>query len=309
MLFLKDPVLRRRIRTWVKSSPTWLPLTVARHLICMYFINHGFTHLYEHWYLYGAISFPVSSIPMIVAGIIVASNIATRFTAIPLVAFAFLETIEILAIRVWRWLFVGETLYLNELMVKKFSTLGCSIMIIVNDPGFSSTVDQARQALSGLITDDDDGGAVSKLVSPGAPRRVTHKTSAVLLAVRLCIAILFIFVGYSEILRQIASGQYHQRPPGDGHDQLWLKVVQFVLAVPFVAGFKTRAVAALLALACAVESVIYWRWWNTLLGIPYELHARDHFWTNFAVAGGLWMLQSFGPGQYSVDELLKKKEK
>ncbi len=41
----------------------------------------------------------------------------------------------------------------------------------------------------------------------------------------------------------------------------------------------------------------------------YAAHVRLHFVTNLAVCGGLLLLQGFGAGRYTVDELLKKKDK
>jgi uncharacterized membrane protein YphA (DoxX/SURF4 family) len=66
--------------------------------------------------------------------------------------------------------------------------------------------------------------------------------------------------------------------------------------------------ASAIALCLVLEALIYWNFWSTLLGVGYSIHARDHFCVNVGVAGGLLLLQSFGGGAYSVDELLKKKE-
>lgn len=40
----------------------------------------------------------------------------------------------------------------------------------------------------------------------------------------------------------------------------------------------------------------------------YAAHVRSHFVTNLAVSGGLLLLQGFGAGRYTVDEMLKKKD-
>jgi uncharacterized membrane protein YphA (DoxX/SURF4 family) len=88
----------------------------------------------------------------------------------------------------------------------------------------------------------------------------------------------------------------------------WPKLAEFTLALPFVVGFKTRLVSMLLATCLVLEALIYWNFWTTLLGVGYSIHARDHFSVNIGVAGGLLLLQSFGGGKYSVDELLKKND-
>ena len=289
---------------------------------------------------------------MIVVGFLVMLNIKTSILTIPLVLFAFLEVIEITSQRVYHWIVSGGQLYLNELMVKKFSMLGCTLILMMNDPSIRSSLDKARDAFYGLVVDDDcyedEATSVSNNDSKSNPnnnnttektpksklrtkfnkfmrtlmksksskvQRISSKTSILLLVSRILIAGLFIFVGFGEISRQLAGGivhkdHIHRRPPGDGHDQLWLKVVEFTLALPLLFGLKTTLVSLLLSVSLALESLIYWRYWSLpalKLGPAYAIHARDHFFTNFGVAGGLFMLQYIGPGKYSVDELLVKK--
>lgn len=282
---------------------------------------------------------------MIVVGFFVMINVKTSILSIPLVLFAFLEVIEISSERVYHWIVSGGQLYLNELMVKKFSMLGCTLILMLNDSAIRSSLDKARDAFYGLVVDDDcyedessSDPTARNSAAEKAPKsklrtkfnkfmhtllrskssrvqRISHKTSILLLVSRLLIAALFIFVGFGEIKRQLAGGivhkdRIHKRPPGDGHDQLWLKVVEFTLALPLLFGLKTTLVSLLLSISLALESVIYWRYWSPSalnLGPAYSIHARDHFFTNFGVAGGLFMLQYIGPGKYSVDELLVKK--
>ena len=40
----------------------------------------------------------------------------------------------------------------------------------------------------------------------------------------------------------------------------------------------------------------------------YILHAREHFFVNVGVAGGVTLLTVIGAGKYTVDQLLKKNE-
>lgn len=281
---------------------------------------------------------------MIVTGILVMLNIKAYIMSVPLVIFAFLEVIEITSNRIYHWIVRGGELYLNELMVKKFSMLGCTLVLMLNDPSIRLSIDKARDAFYGLVDEDEnmnnnnnnnantnEGDSIAKesnwksktkgffrglLKSKSSKTsQVSQKASIVLLVSRLFIAVLFIFVGLDEIKRQLAGGivhkgHVHRRPPGDGHDQLWLKVVELSLAVPFLFGFKTTLVSFLLGVSLVLESLIYWRFWNASaasIGVPYVLHARDHYFTNFGVAGGLFLLQYIGPGKYSVDELLTKK--
>ena len=40
----------------------------------------------------------------------------------------------------------------------------------------------------------------------------------------------------------------------------------------------------------------------------YTAHLRDHFFLNGAVTGGLLLLQSFGPGMFTVQHVLLGKQ-
>jgi uncharacterized membrane protein YphA (DoxX/SURF4 family) len=125
--------------------------------------------------------------------------------------------------------------------------------------------------------------------------------------VRVLISSLFLFVGYGEIKRQIEwssgfdhGGHVHRRAEGDGHNNMWPKLFEFALTLPFVIGFKTRYAASAIALCLVLEALIYWNFWSTLLGVGYSIHARDHFCVNVGVAGGLapaavvWWWSVFG---------------
>ncbi|KAK9845381.1 hypothetical protein WJX81_005067 [Elliptochloris bilobata] len=92
----------------------------------------------------------------------------------------------------------------------------------------------------------------------------------------------------------------------DAHDNNLL-LLQAVLAVPFAFGYRTAAVARLLALLLLLEAVVCWPAWTTYPTWHYQAHVRSHFCTNLGVAGGLVLLQSVGAGSFTVDRLLQKK--
>ena len=55
-----------------------------------------------------------------------------------------------------------------------------------------------------------------------------------------------------------------------------------------------------------VQAVLEWS--GSWFPPRWQLHHREHFTTNVATAGGLLLLQSFGGGKFTVDEMLKKRE-
>mmetsp|Transcript_23310 Transcript_23310/g.31843 ORF Transcript_23310/g.31843 Transcript_23310/m.31843 type:complete len:156 (-) Transcript_23310:61-528(-) len=152
------------------------------------------------------------------------------------------------------------------------------------------------------------------------PKKTT-KQSVLILISRLMISSLFLYIGLVEIVRQIqtighwysvsSTGKAFRRPEGDGHDQMFFKIMQFAMCAPIAFGYQSKLFPVLLSTALILEALIQW---NFLFGaeIPnwryYPIHARDHFFTNLGVAGGLLLLSDFGAGAYSLDSWLKKRE-
>ena len=187
----------------------------------------------------------------------------------------------------------GRGLYINELMAKKFSLLGCVALLIA-----SLAQANSQTSFSGMLLES---------------RSLSHRINLALLFGRLLIAVLFLFVGLTELYRLLFN-PFTPYLPGDGHDVVWPKAVELLLALPFILGVKTEVVARLLALSLVLEALYAWSWWR-IPGDPTSfahhrraIHYREHFVTNIATAGGLLLLQKMGPGKYTVDELLRKDE-
>eukprot|EP01116_Phalansterium_solitarium_P022869 TRINITY_DN772_c0_g1_i2.p2 TRINITY_DN772_c0_g1~~TRINITY_DN772_c0_g1_i2.p2 ORF type:complete len:323 (+),score=143.78 TRINITY_DN772_c0_g1_i2:105-1073(+) len=279
--------------------------TIARWIICSYFIALAYTEIQIWWkYRPGP---PYLAFLMLPCSVLVAVNLrVTRayIFCLVLAVLAFLDASEIIQRQLIGWWYHGYIFYINELMVKKFSMLGAIVMVAVADPFFKKTIDSTTKALQGLIGKEDPKHAIGR------------RTSIILLVVRLLMSSLFLYVGYGEIKRQMEvnvhlaqhSGHGHHHANEDGHNQMWLKVLQFLLSLPFVIGFKTKWAASALAACLFTEAFVYWSWWSTRLGIRYAYHAFDHFMVNVGVAGGLMLLLSFGAGKYTVDQLMKKKQ-
>eukprot|EP01105_Mastigella_eilhardi_P026231 TRINITY_DN746_c0_g1_i2.p2 TRINITY_DN746_c0_g1~~TRINITY_DN746_c0_g1_i2.p2 ORF type:complete len:189 (-),score=47.57 TRINITY_DN746_c0_g1_i2:68-634(-) len=187
-------------------------------------------------------------------------------------------------------------------MMKKVCICGCVIIVLLHIPKFKQMLrERTHQALQGLLIVDE-------------PNRTGSLLSALLLVVRVLISSLFLFVGYGEIWRHWRRahhiGEHIDYAEGDGHNQMWLKLIQFGISIPFVLGFRLTLASAALCFALLTESLVYWAFWATRqeLGLQYAVHAREHFFINMAVAGGLYLLNQFGPGRFSIDELLAKKQ-
>lgn len=100
------------------------------------------------------------------------------------------EAITISFTQVWKW-WLGNQLIITELMMKKFSMLGCILLVMANDPYFLKKIGDAAKALSGIINPEEEHHKQPKWVS------------GVLLVARLLISSLFFYVGYNEIVRQV----------------------------------------------------------------------------------------------------------
>jgi len=163
------------------------------------------------------------------------------------------------------------------------------------------------------------GRSVAGLLRTEAPafRQPGRMRSGLLLLGRLLIAILLVYAGAAQLermhhtaeARQLGITPSHHYGLPDAHDNSW-QLVECALALPVVLGLATRPVALALAGALMAEGVTCWHWWWPPPGgwpsWSYAQHVREHFFVNAAVAGGLLLLQSFGPGMISVDHLWKE---
>ena len=193
-----------------------------------------------------------------------------------------------------QWLQSGH-LYINELMAKKFSLLGCVALLIASA---LQANERSTSNFSGMLLQTES---------------LSARFSLALLLGRLLIAVLFLYVGLSELHRLLFQ-PFTPYLPGDGHDVVWPKAVELLLSLPFICGFKTVAVSRLLALSLFLEALYAWSWWTipgdaaTFAHHRRAIHYREHFVTNVATTGGLLLLQKIGAGKYTLDEILKKSD-
>lgn len=76
-------------------------------------------------------------------------------------------------------------------------------------------------------------------------------------------------------------------------------VVEIFGSIALIAGYKTRYVAAVMALFTVAAALAF----HNALG---DQNQFIHFFKNISIAGGLLQIVAYGAGRYSVDALLKK---
>jgi len=266
---------------------------LARLLVCLYFVNSAYTSI-QIWYVYRQPFDPWAAV-ILPAALCVIIDFKTNFFASVLLIFAAWESGHRFYTQISSFILHGS-LYINELMVKKLSLLGATALIIAQ----RFQIDKQPAAIAGLVLE--------------AKKTMSTQKSFVMLLGRLMMSSLFLYVGITEVRRQMDNtmqigGQvHHRRPAGDGHDNMWSKLIELVLCIPFVIGFKTNFFARSLAVVLVLEAFINWSWYTSNLHAGYIIHAREHFFVNMGVAGGVILLSMVGAGKYTVDELLKKNE-
>lgn len=263
-------------------------------MVCMYFFNQAYTG-FQIWFGYRQ-PFPWIHGWLLPCSILVVLDMNTMIAGSLMTAVAFFDALKILVTQLTVWYTHGY-LYINELMVKKMSLLGAAILILVLN--WKETSRRTSQ-VAGMLLDK-------------AESVMSDKKSAVMLTGRLLISTLFLYVGVTEIQRQIehlkSDGTVHKnRHSHDGHDSILPKLFEFALSIPFTVGFKSALTARCLAIVLIIEACTSWLWFTSQLNVGYRIHAREHFFVNIGVAGACILFAYIGAGKYSVDEFLKKTE-
>ena len=267
----------------------------CRFLIASYFLNMAYYNLdvYFNYNPHGNESLSIFTLCRVPFALAYLFNYRADFAGAVLCTFAGMDSFLIFQNQIVRHSFV-----ITELIVKKLAIFGSCLLLVV---------EFFKAKLHFAETPDPDAGL-----------KKTAKQSVVILMARLLISSLFLFIGVVEISRQIqtaghwysSSSSHTNRPEGDGHDQLFYKIIQFLFCIPIIVGYQSKVFALLLSVSLIFEAITQWNW----IGVEiqnwkyYPIHARDHFFTNLGVAGGLLILFGIGAGAYSVDSWLKKRE-
>jgi putative oxidoreductase len=133
-----------------------------------------------------------------------------------------------------------------------------------------------------------------------------EKTHAYVLALgRLLLSGLFIWTGYGKLKAPGAAMQYFVQV-GVPLPSLvvWVAIlIELVGGIALLVGFKTRWVAAVLAIWCVITGFAV----HLVAGVSSSdaTIAYDnmlHFYKNLAMAGGLLFVFVYGAGQVSIDD-------
>jgi putative oxidoreductase len=113
---------------------------------------------------------------------------------------------------------------------------------------------------------------------------------------RLLLAAIFLLSGYSKLADPSGTIGYIQLA-GLPLPQLGLAIaiaVELIGGVLLVIGFRTKAVAAALAVFTVATALLF----HSALG---DQNQFIHFFKNIAIAGGLLQVIAFGPGRLSIE--------
>ena len=308
----------------------WTLHDVTRLCVCTFFLHEGMAVVEIKFHQLEEASHPmwtpfgfVSSLPPWEKGdamdlILLVSAAATAFNLLPEIGLVLLlvdvatDTLD-LSVRILLQYVSQGVLALNELTAKKLSLLG--VMALVSTHRWRQEraliADRARALArprplgngqspsSELPLDLEHAGSM-------LPAAVAVKVPSLLLLVgRLLMGFIFFYAAIAEASRLMMPRMLADIDPYDPHNIVWPKLLEFVLAVPFCLGFRTRFFSQALAVTLAVEALTCWQFWAQREP-PIRLHAREHFTVNVALAGGLLLVQEVGGGKYAFDELLKK---
>jgi putative oxidoreductase len=119
---------------------------------------------------------------------------------------------------------------------------------------------------------------------------------------RVLIAMLFIPAGYTKLMGFAGTVGYITSAglPLPQVAAAIAVVVELVLGLMLLVGFKTRPVALIMALFTVATAVFFHNYW----AMPADkvMSNQMNFYKNMAIAGGMLAFAAFGAGRFSVDK-------
>ena len=119
---------------------------------------------------------------------------------------------------------------------------------------------------------------------------------------RIFLSALFLINGISKILYYDGTLEYMENFGVPGYLIYPAIITEILFPILLIIGYKTRLSAIVLALFTILLAVIF----HTDFSSQIQL---TQFLKNFAIAGGFLIIFAYGPNKYSIDYMLKSKQK
>ena len=119
---------------------------------------------------------------------------------------------------------------------------------------------------------------------------------------RIFLSVLFLFNGIAKIFYYDGTVEYMENFDVPGYLIMPAIIIEILFPVLLIIGYKTRLSAIVLASFSILLAVIF----HTDFSSQIQL---TQFLKNFAIAGGFIIIFVYGPDKYSVDYMLKSKQK
>ena len=119
---------------------------------------------------------------------------------------------------------------------------------------------------------------------------------------RIFLSALFLFNGIAKIFDYEGTIEYMENFEVPGYLISHAIIIEILFPILLIIGYKTRLSAIVLASFTILLAVIF----HTDFSNQMQL---TQFLKNFAIAGGFIMIFVYGPDKYSIDYMLKSKQK
>ena len=119
---------------------------------------------------------------------------------------------------------------------------------------------------------------------------------------RIFLSALFLFNGIAKIFDDEGTIEYMENFEVPGYLISPAIIIEILFPILLIIGYKTRLSAIVLASFTILLAVIF----HTDFSNQMQL---TQFLKNFAIAGGFIMIFVYGPDKYSIDYMLKSKQK
>ena len=119
---------------------------------------------------------------------------------------------------------------------------------------------------------------------------------------RIFLSVLFLFNGIAKIFYYEGTIEYMENFGVPGYLIIPAIIIEILFPILLTIGYKTRFSAIVLALFTILLAIIF----HTDFSSQIQL---TQFLKNFAIAGGFLIIFAYGPNKYSIDYMLKSKQK